>query len=92
MTMTEPMRNEAEWQGGEEDVRTTEFHAWAAALRASVEAMERLLEDAHAKERAVARLLRHGDADPVSVRRLRQEIGRLRLEAERRMDTLPTLA
>jgi len=68
-----------------------QFHAWAAVVRAAVEAMQQLAGESRAKERAVEGLLRSPNPDPTAIGRLILKTKARRLEIERVIGALPGL-
>ena len=67
------------------------FHAWAAMVRTSVEAIQALAEEIKDRDRALEDLLQSPKADPAAIGTLVLEIQARRSEMQRILDALPAL-
>jgi hypothetical protein len=69
----------------------TEFHAWAAHYRQSIEAVQTLAQESTETEETRRDLLRSLDPDPATIHQLTVRIRARRSTIERIIDTLPPL-
>src|SRR5881396_1891989 len=77
-----------------DEVRTRtqqEFHAWAAMVRTSVEAIQALAEEIKDRDRALEDLLQSPKPDPAAIGALVLEIQARRTELQRILEALPAL-
>jgi len=68
-----------------------EFHAWAAMVRTSVEAIQALAEEIKDRDRALEDLLQSPKPDPAAIGALVLEIQARRTEMQRILEALPAL-
>ena len=68
-----------------------EFHAWAAMVRTSVEAIQALAEEIKDRDRALEDLLQSPKPDPAAIGALVLEIQARRTEMQRIVEALPAL-
>ena len=73
------------------DAKQRRFHAWAAAVRASVEVIHALTDESGEQEQALKHLLRCSNPDAVAIGTLALELRARRFGIERIIAALPPL-